>query len=165
MTEHEKELLAAYEKNSGEISIPEGWLDEGYEKPDLKGVEKALWKFQKRLNLAPQQLFRFPTYGSPPLLYSTASKHLPPKDIPPCERCGSKREFEFQMMPAFLSVLERAGLRPESEGVPFGKENLSALMEAQAFEFGTVLFYTCSKDCSFGNPSYSLEFAFAQPLS
>lgn len=72
--------------------------------------------FQKRLQGQSWQVLRY-AYGGRPLwstnysaqivTSSTVTINGPPVYVPTCEICGSSRVFEFQLMPALLSLLER----------------------------------------------------------
>jgi len=139
----------------------EGWGGEEYEPFALKHIEKTLWRFQKRLNISPTQVVRFPTYGDTPLLYTTEPRFcLPGADkIPKCEHCGAARKFECQLMPNALSLLQPvAPSIPPSSTTPKKKETVvmgtskggeTMVVEAsEGMEWATVLIYTCSKSCN-----------------
>jgi pre-rRNA-processing protein TSR4 len=76
----------------------------------------------------------------PEPLWTNASTK--PALIPMCERCGSERTFEFQIMPQLLNYLKLNELDPDS------------------LDFGTLIVYTCSKSCkipaemAFGQEEY-----------
>ena len=67
-------------------------------------------------------------------------------DIPRC-KCGASRTFEFQVMPQILNSLGQA--ETATEGL----------------DFGTILIYTCSKNCHEDVVKYQPEFAWVQCLA
>lgn len=108
-------------------------------------------KLQRRLERSPAQVVRY-SWGGKPLWISE-----PPEESnnsawpPPCRRCGGPRRFELQLMPTLLYEVRRRC--PEQVG-------------DSEIEWGTVLVYTCSRDCS-GEPgplpSLCQEFVVVQP--
>ncbi|MES1909320.1 MAG: hypothetical protein MHM6MM_002077 [Cercozoa sp. M6MM] len=62
--------------------------------------------------------------------------------VPVCSLCGADRQFEFQLMPTFMSVV----------GVGFAPNDM---------DFGTIAVYTCSQSCDIGN-KYVTEYAHVQ---
>ena len=113
-----------------------GGSKEKYEKSDVK--DKEFYKFYKRIKKCPQQCVRYDLKGKPLLEPADIS-------IPVCHRCGSRRQFECQVMPATISILH---FRSE-ENCPIS-----------SLDFRTVLIYTCSKDCFV---SSSEEFSICVP--
>lgn len=73
----------------------------------------------------------------------TTSKNKPSM-IPNCENCGSKRKFEFQIMPQLLRLI----LNDEDE-----------------LDWGIIAVYTCSASCSIQNIGYKHEFIWKQSLT
>ncbi|CAD7926257.1 unnamed protein product [Amoebophrya sp. A120] len=63
-----------------------------------------------------------------------------PDRIPPCRRCGAPRAFEFQLLPSMIAIANTH------------------------HDFGTVLFYTCTANCSatIDGVSYSEEYGYVQ---
>ena len=71
--------------------------------------------------------------GAKPLWPSIT--HAPahsPRSVPPCQRCGAARQFEFQVLPQIINHL---GVDSEL---------------ASAVDFGSIAVYTCSASCSLG---------------
>lgn len=65
-----------------------------------------------------------------------------PTDVPNCEACGSKRSFEFQIMPHLLQkILPNRSLEDH-------------------LDWGTVLVFSCTNSCQ--TESYLNEFVFVQ---
>ncbi|KAJ0044319.1 hypothetical protein NL108_003466 [Boleophthalmus pectinirostris] len=103
---------------------------------------KAFQRFKKRIASEPHQVVRY-TRGGLPLWVS--AKNIPSdEDIPPCP-CGSKRVFEFQVMPQLLN-----SLCVDSTGA--------------SIDWGTVAVFTCSLSCS-REDDYTTEFVWKQDFT
>ena len=112
----------------GNVEVTENDSGECYEKSTIPGVKDELTsKFWKKLNKMPHQIIRYNLNGSPLLNRTVDSLD---KLLQPCSACGSKRIFEFQLMPALVSILKPCKRKVTPP------------------EFATVLIFTCSKDCS-----------------
>ncbi|XP_075290264.1 programmed cell death protein 2-like [Opisthocomus hoazin] len=147
-TNHAEELLKEYQQREGvdlEQLMSEGFVGEGdnekYEKSEVKSGDRTFRKFMKRISVCPEQILRY-SWGGQPLFITS-----PPADmdrgIPACSNCGSNRVFEFQLMPALVSMLQ-------------SDSDLSV-------EFGTVIVYTCERSCWPTNQQTPLEeFVFVQ---
>ncbi|XP_010011756.1 PREDICTED: programmed cell death protein 2-like [Nestor notabilis] len=131
-TDHADRLLKEYQQREGvdlEQLMSESFKGEGdsekYEKSEVKSRDHTFHKFMKRISVCPEQILRYSRGGQP--LFITC----PPADfnrcIPACSNCGSNRIFEFQLMPALVSMLQ-------------SDSDLSV-------EFGTALVYTCERSC------------------
>uniref|UniRef100_U3IW98 Programmed cell death 2 like n=1 Tax=Anas platyrhynchos platyrhynchos TaxID=8840 RepID=U3IW98_ANAPP len=82
------------------------------------------------------------SWGGQPLFITCPPANFN-EGIPACSNCGGKRIFEFQLMPALVSMLQ-------------SDSDLSV-------EFGTVIVYTCEKSCWPANHQTPLEeFLFVQ---
>ncbi|KAF9185642.1 hypothetical protein BGZ51_002527 [Haplosporangium sp. Z 767] len=164
-------LLAANNNSNGdddEDASQDGgasWSGEAYEKASLpKGVDKAFKKFTERVQAWPDQCVRYDFPGSP-LLFSfsdpTARLLLPPNTaqhskhtvpsahrIPKCPACKGPREFEFQLMPNLLSLLDVTSKRYLSmEEQKSLKDRKGAQVFDIGMEWGTILVYSCAEDC------------------
>jgi len=140
---HIHELLRKYKScGENEIETFDG-LDvncqERYEKEDVK--DKLFHKFWKKVRCFPTQIIRYSWLGSPVLFAESPENSL----IPNCEYCGSERVYELQLMPALIPYLQLN--KKDSEYV----------------EFGTVLIYSCSKNCWDKNPQKEVCLYFADP--
>ena len=72
------------------------------------------------------------------------------EQIPNCEICGSKRVFEFQIMPQLLSVLK-----------------LDTSLNEKSVDWGVLAVYTCENSCSSnenGARVYKSEFIWKQDI-
>ncbi|KAI4894580.1 hypothetical protein NFI96_018800 [Prochilodus magdalenae] len=147
--EHANRLLREYEEREGvavgEIGSCEGeGGEEKYEKSEAKHGDAVFSSFMKRISLCPEQVLRY-SWGGSPLFISETSSNVN-QMVPPCAQCGSPRVFEFQLMPALVSLLRSTDLSSEL-----------------ALEFGTILIYTCRDSCrTSGSNTPVEEFLFVQ---
>ncbi|XP_077592085.1 programmed cell death protein 2-like isoform X1 [Stigmatopora nigra] len=144
---HAEKLLKDYERREGVVAGLDESSGEKYEKTQAHHGDHSFSRFRKRISACPQQILRY-CRGGQTLFISE-----PPTDerqlVPPCTSCGGPRTFEFQLMPALVSLLSWK----DAVGT-----NAASLME-----FGTVLVYTCAVSCwtsSERNPRS--EFCFVQ---
>ncbi|KAJ9066262.1 hypothetical protein DSO57_1011369 [Entomophthora muscae] len=152
------------------------WAGEAYEKSTKpKGVDKAFLNFSSRAAHSPGHLLRYDFNGTP-LLYSltdpiadqllgfpeasTKRSKLPitTEHLPVCDGCGSRRVFEFQIMPTLLSELPFDTLISQSSGekAPSSIQDARSLfLTCTGWEFGTILIFTCEDNCVVGaSPSF-----------
>ncbi|NXC44806.1 PDD2L protein, partial [Penelope pileata] len=147
-TAHAEKLLKAYQQREGvdlerlvSGSFAGEDCNEKYEKSEIKSGDHTFHKFMKRISVCQEQILRYSRGGQP--LFITCPPANIDKGIPACGNCGSKRIFEFQLMPALVSMLQ-------------GDADLSV-------EFGTVVVYTCERSCWPANHQTPLEeFIFVQ---
>ncbi|XP_075849103.1 programmed cell death protein 2-like isoform X1 [Microcebus murinus] len=99
--------------------------DEKYEKTVVKSGDQMFYKFMKRIAACQEQILRYSWSGEPLFLTCPTSEVT---ELPACSHCGGQRTFEFQLMPALVSMLKSANL-------------------GLSVEFGTILVYTCEKSC------------------
>ncbi|KAM9496835.1 programmed cell death protein 2-like isoform 2-T2 [Clarias gariepinus] len=141
--EHANKLLKEYEEREGvavgEIACSESeGREEAYEKSNAKHGDAVFSSFMKRISLCPEQVLRYSWSGTPLFIMEPPSNVN--QMVPPCAQCGSPRVFEFQLMPALVSLLRSARLSLEL-----------------AVEFGTVMIYTCRDSCWTSGSSSPIE--------
>nr|XP_061812298.1 programmed cell death protein 2-like [Nerophis lumbriciformis] len=133
---HAEKLLRDYERREGAVAgeLESGQEDSGgekYEKSRARHGDHSFSRFRKRISACPQQILRY-CRGGRPLFISE-----PPSDdrqlVPPCNSCGGLRIFEFQLMPALVSLLSW--------------KDAGGTSASSQLEFGTVLVYTCANSC------------------
>nr|XP_054755173.1 programmed cell death protein 2-like [Lytechinus pictus] len=134
---HEHQLMREYQKREG-VSLSEwqedaegmsgsgGGKGEGYEKVTAKHGDRTFEKFIKKIQTCPEQCIRY-CYGGEPLWMTDSNQRS--TNIQACPYCGSKRLFEFQLMPALLPSLQF----PDQQAPPI--------------DFGVIAIFTCSRSC------------------
>lgn len=125
--EHAQQLLREYERREG-VTVGEldGGGEERYEKTTAKHGDATFSRFMKKISLCPRQILRY-CRGGKPLFISEPLSNLA-QVVSVCGSCGRSRIFELQLMPALVSLLQKADSNT-------------------ALEFGTVLVYTCTNSC------------------
>ncbi|KEF62576.1 uncharacterized protein A1O9_00549 [Exophiala aquamarina CBS 119918] len=104
-------------------------------------LDKTFQKFSDRVAQNPEQVLRYEFKGEP-LLYSgtdnVASRFVVPhgksgavRGMPRCEKCGSQRAFELQLVPGLIYQLEKDEAMDLEEGM----------------EWGTIILGTCVNNC------------------
>ncbi|XP_039482272.1 programmed cell death protein 2 [Drosophila santomea] len=87
--------------------------------------DKTFRQFKKQTAAEPDQIVRYKRGGQPLWITNTAKTVEDQlKKLPNCTTCGGSRQFEFQIMPQALTLLE--------------DENL---------DWGVLAVYTCAKSC------------------
>ncbi|CBZ49654.1 putative programmed cell death protein [Neospora caninum Liverpool] len=118
--EHEKELLRKYEEEAR--TDPEALLDESEQEAfesiheEHSSLDPQLLRFLKRCSSCAAnrgQVLRYALGGRPLWPFTPGQMEGEP---PACEKCGAKRQFEFQVLPQFLFEMKRcAGVKLESK--------------------------------------------------
>ncbi|XP_041479325.1 programmed cell death protein 2-like isoform X2 [Lytechinus variegatus] len=134
---HEHQLMKEYQEREG-VSLSEwqeyaegksgsrGGNGEGYEKVTAKHGDRTFEKFIKKIQTCPGQCIRY-CYGGEPLWMTDSNQRS--TNIQACPHCGSKRLFEFQLMPALLPSLQFLD------------------QQAPPIDFGVIAIFTCSRSC------------------
>ncbi|KAJ1567176.1 programmed cell death protein [Nowakowskiella sp. JEL0078] len=165
---HELKLLREYEKynRTQSNSVPSysedgksymTWEGEGYEKVRPKFYNKGFKHFQNTVARNPEQIIRYEFNGTP-LFYATDSVSivLLKSGVPNCPHCNAQRVFEFQLMPAILSLFpteQMAAIRMQENDITKLNEKINSPLSdlinkyALGMEFGTLMVFTCSNDC------------------
>lgn len=152
--DEKKELEKIQElEKSGKVMSVKDLEDFSTEDEDLVTQDKNLKRFQKVVKCASDQVIRFQRTGNP-LWIST--NNVPGEDqIPNCEDCGSKRVFEFQIMPQLLDYLKLNKSVDERMG------------PEKSIDWGILAVYTCEKSCGSNeneSKAYKSEFIWKQDL-
>lgn len=132
------------QSNENGVSVAESFTEAELEDMAMHETAeiKVFQQFKKRIAPEPHQVVRYSRGGLP--LWVSA-QHIPSDEaIPPC-LCGSKRIFEFQVMPQLLN-------------------SLSVDSTGASIDWGTVAVFTCSLSCDCED-HYSTEFVWKQDFT
>ncbi|XP_076259568.1 programmed cell death 2 like trus [Rhynchophorus ferrugineus] len=153
---HIKELLLTYQQKNGDINSPqrhqrksnitasiEGDFDlanEEYEQGKPHHGDLLFHHFISKIQTNPGQILRYNRGGKPLLLQplQESAKH--------CRHCQGELVFEFQLISTIISKL---WLACDSK-------------QQTRLEFGTVLVYTCKRNCWASNDSFKEEVVLVQ---
>ncbi|KRY83474.1 Programmed cell death protein 2 [Trichinella pseudospiralis] len=119
----------------------------------IKEPDKQFKRFTSRIQQNPKQarimlsiqrsiqidVVRYERNGEP----LWAGKDVP-VEIPKCQLCGAERNFEFQIMPYLLSLMDVDSV------------------EAGGIDWATVCVYTCSASCDLAGRDYEQEYVWKQ---
>ena len=125
--EYEEKVKEEKEVLGSEASKDGGGVDKL--NPNEKDMA-AYADFSNRMRRAPSQCIRYTFAKDSKPLWPSKDRQMESKDVPRCERCGSVRRFEFQVMPPCITYL---GVDAADEEEP---------------NFGTIAVYTCAASCS-----------------
>jgi pre-rRNA-processing protein TSR4 len=91
--------------------------------------------------------------------------------IPACPHCGSRRVFEYQLMPNLINIFGRGtdtGGKDVTTTDEQRKEIVQRLLkrgpDGYGMEWGTALVFTCEKDCCLGPGNKEKEGAWSEEL-
>lgn len=117
---------------------------EQYTESAEKTEDKFFHKFRKICADEPDQIIRYDRLGQPlwiDNIQSTVAEQL--NEIPPCEQCGTLRQFEFQIMPQMLNYLKDPNI-----------------------DWGVLVIYTCPNSCPLPDDiGYVNEFIIKQDIT
>lgn len=139
--EYEAKLMAEFEKNKDKKEEDEDDMDMDVTQRELndalghtKDQDPQYVRFLTRVALAKDQVLRYSRWEEEAVLW-VHSEGMHSGDVPPCERCGGERKFEFQVLPQLLNYL--------------GVDHQSSLgdISSRSCEWGTLAVYTCAKSC------------------
>lgn len=138
--DHAHSLLQEYQQREGvdmqqllSVGCSDG--DEKYEKTKVSSGDPTFYKFMKRISVCQGQILRY-SWSGEPLFLSCPTFEV--SEVPVCSGCGGQRAFEFQLMPALVSMLNSTNL-------------------GLTVEFGTILVYTCKQSCWPPNQQMPME--------
>jgi pre-rRNA-processing protein TSR4 len=100
--------------------------------------DKTFGKFKKNVAGYETQVIRYNRHGNP--LWISDNGKLNLGFVPNCENCGSKRSYEFQIMPQMLNELKNYDL-----------------------DWGIIAIFTCENDCDIKG-KYVREFCYKQDV-
>ncbi|RKP28117.1 programmed cell death protein 2 [Syncephalis pseudoplumigaleata] len=126
-------------------------LEEEYEDTEVH-VDDAFLAFQQRIARYPDQVIRYARVDytkqpSRPLWVSDLGLPSMAEDITPCSYCGAERTFEFQVLPQMLNFLRIDHAATD------------------ALDWGTLVVYTCTRNCHVPDESYMDELVWRQEFS
>jgi len=132
---------------ASEMTIDESEMDLFKEFTETQ-IEKdgAFRTFKRFVQEAPSDHVIYYALGGKPLWITDQNQM--PGEAPVCDRCGSQRQFEFQIQPQLIYHLMK-----RLRGFP---------MDAAPFEWGVVAIFTCVKNCSDPSNPYAEEFVYNQ---
>jgi pre-rRNA-processing protein TSR4 len=91
--------------------------------------------------------------------------------IPPCSHCDSRRVFEFQLMPNLINILSASSNTGTGELTKTDEQRKEALenllkgnADGRSMEWGTILVFSCEKDCCLGPGNKEKQDAWTEEL-
>lgn len=138
--EAEKRRLREYEEmvKAGDSGTMHEMSENDFKDFSETKEDKSFGKFKKTIESYETQVLRYNRHGAP--LWISDHGILNQSKVPKCGNCGSRRTFEFQIMPQMLNELKNYEL-----------------------DWGIVAVYTCEKDCDV-NGKYVAEFSYKQDI-
>lgn len=138
--EYEAKLLAEFRKNN-EPKEGDDDMDMDVSQRDLNEAlghttdqDPQYVQFLTRVALSKDQVLRYSRWNDAVLWVH--SEGMLDGNVQSCERCGSERKFEFQVLPQLLNYL--------------GVDHESSLRDltSRSCEWGTLVVYTCTQSCA-----------------
>lgn len=139
--EAEARRMKEYENlvKEGKVGVMNDISDKELEDFSESKEDKLFGKFKKNVDGYETQVIRYHRHGQP--LWISDHGVLNSGFVPNCEICGSRRTFEFQVMPQMLNELKNYDL-----------------------DWGIIAVFTCENDCH-TNDKYVQEFCYKQDLT
>lgn len=147
------------EKDSeDEILIGGDWDREVYENTKVSGINSEFAKFHSHVAADPGQVIRYDRKNKPLVMKGDTLTDIS-KKMNKCKYCGSKKVFEFQIMPCILSALNvgqysigdsKFKMKNSSQQQRFGKQSFDNFVNnhTHGMDFASVLIYCCSNNCT-----------------
>lgn len=156
MEEEDESILSAIKGNDLSKSTSQNGGDvEKYEK--LPAEDRAFLAFSNRVKLAPKQSVRYafdgvPLWSRPVPLTAKGKRGGQCRDttfptVPDCT-CGSRRSFEFQVMPSVLHVLDVDKYSSLDKEEEFSNDLEFTLNKNHGgMNWGCIAVYSCAESC------------------
>jgi len=116
--------------------------------------------------------------GSETVTKSVHIRQAPPKhgydaaSIPSCPHCGTRRVFECQLMPNLINLIGAGSSADGDHGATSDEERkevvrklLKGEADGRGMEWGTILVFTCEKDCCLGSGNKEKQDAWSEELA
>lgn len=132
----EKRRLAEFKKFvDANTNKDEDMTSGGAEGDEDEEKDEQFDKFHRLISLNPEQILRYQRGGQP----LPATEKAPPLGEPEkCQLCGGDREFEMQLTPHLLSLLE-------------------VDLVGQSIDWASLYIYTCKNSCRIPEDGYARE--------
>lgn len=134
-------------------------LDSYLDSSEMEEEQKVFDTFKQRSKRGEVIRYRVDWHCTdcpPDILFVSRERQVHEKDVPSCENCGSKRRFEFQVMPQLLNRILGAGRDGQEDHL----------------DWGTLLVFCCAQSCAARSPPegqppqpYLAEFVVAQSVA
>jgi len=167
--EEDEDILDAITSNNASVSTENigngGGNGEKFER--LNPKDRAFFNFTDRIKRSPNQVIRYAYGGVPIWSIPTPRNNIPKKLnsdnryrshqeyprplVPPCP-CGSKREFEFQLMPSTLHILDvdnhcSIQTPKNNHTIPDNQFELMMNRNQGGMNWGCIAAYSCAASC------------------
>ncbi|RQM12137.1 hypothetical protein KXD40_007027 [Peronospora effusa] len=120
------------EEDSTDLDITQQEVNEAL--GHTKDQDEQYVRFLTRVAIAKDQVLRYSRWKNEAVLW-VHSEGMQMDDVPPCERCGGERKFEFQVLPQLLNFLS------------VDLKSCLGDIASRTCEWGTLAVYTCAKSC------------------
>ncbi|KAI9907377.1 hypothetical protein PsorP6_003254 [Peronosclerospora sorghi] len=103
--ERQKDQQQEDDDDDTELNVTQQELNEALGHPPSDDQDEHYVRFLTRVALATDQVVRYARWKNDAVLWLHANDRVSSNDVPPCERCGAARKFEFQVMPQLVNYL------------------------------------------------------------